>query len=352
MTQMPVTAEHLRGLIPAFSLSMIRVDDRCAPTQHYSEYFDDFSHELFASSGHVFAARSEDPAAFANLLHNRRAVGSLIPTTPSYLAGATYQHLFKRNGIHHALDAAIRHAGRPLGILGIFREERAPPFTRADVARLSEFYPYIVHAFMAEPAPADYAEHDGALIVARADGTIEWASPSARRWLADAAFGIERAHLMDRHRLPAACLRLCSMLTAIQAGAGGPCEPPTLMLSIPGGRLRLRAYGLAPRAGGDAAAHCGIQLSLEMHRGLQVLRALEQAPLTPQHRRIAFAYFNGKRPREIAAWLGIRPGSLKTYRRELYARLGVTSEAELLAALHALVGSATFDLQRHLPRVH
>lgn len=350
MTQMPATAEHLRGLIPAFSLSMIRVDDRCAPTQHYSEYFDDFSHELFASSGHVFAARSEDPAAFANLLHGRRPVGSLVPTTPDYVAGATYQHLFKRNGIHHVLDAAIRHAGRPLGILGIFREQGAPPFTRTDVARLSELYPYIVHAFMAEPVPADHDEHDSALIVARADGTIEWASASARRWLTDAAFGVERAHLMDRHRLPAAVRRLCGMLAAIQAGAAGPDDTPTLTLPVPGGRLRLRAYGLTPRAGGDAATHCGIQLSLEMHRGLQVLRALEQAPLTPQQRRIAFAYFQGKRAREIGELLGIRPGSLKTYRKELYARLGVTSESELLTALHALARSATFDLKRHLPR--
>lgn len=350
MTQMPVTAEHLRRLIPAFSLSMIRVDARCAPTQHYSEHFDDHSHALFASSGHLFAARSEDPASFGNLLRNRRAIGSLVPTTPTYVAGATYQHLFKRNGIHHALDAAIRHDGRPLGILGIFREERASGFTRADIAQLSELYPYIVHAFVAAPLPADYDECDSALIVARADGAIAWASASARRWLADTAFGVERAHLVDRHCLPAACRRLCGVLAALRAGVAGPDDIPTTTLPVPGGRLRLRAYGLAPQAGADAGEYCGIQLSLEMHRGLQVLRALELAPLTPQQRRIAYAYFQGRRPPEIRALLGISPSSLKTYRKELYARLDVTSEAELVAALHGLARSATFDLQRHLPR--
>ncbi|MBL9100619.1 MAG: hypothetical protein JNL82_06665 [Myxococcales bacterium] len=350
ITQMPATAEHLRRVVPAFSLSLIRVDERCAPTSHYSEFFDDHSHALFASSGHVFSARSDDPAAFGNLLRNRRAVGTLVDTSPAYVAGATYQHLFKRNGIHHTLDAAIRHDGRPLGILGIFREARAPAFTRADVARVCELYPLLVHAFLAEPLPADHVECDSALIVTAADGAIEWASPAARRWLADAAFGVERAHLTDRHVLPSACRRLCAALAAVQAGAGGPQDVPSLTLPVPGGRLRLRAYGLSSRCSGEAATRCGIQLSLEMHRGLQVLRALEQAPLTPQQRRMAYAYYEGKRPREIGALLGVSPSSFKTYRKELYARLGVTSEAELRDALVALARSATFDLQRHQPR--
>lgn len=351
MTQMPLTADVLRRLVPAFSLSMIRVDQRCAPAQHYSEHFDEFSHQLFASSGHEFSARSDDPAAFANLLANPRAIGSLIDTSDSYLAGATYQHLFQRNGIHHVLDVAIRHPGGPLGILGIFREAKAPSFSVSDVARMTEVYPYLVHAFLAEGMPADHDEVESALIIASRAGVIEWASPSARRWLEDAAFGFERSHLVEKHCLPEACREVCSLLDRLQNGGSlsGEANVPTLSVPIPGGRLRLRAYGLAPQAD-QHGSQVGIQLSLEMHRGLRVLHALSRAQLTPQQRRIAFGYFQGLRPQHISQALGISPSSFKTYRKDLYSRLQVTSEAELLALLREQASAVTFDLLRHGPR--
>jgi DNA-binding CsgD family transcriptional regulator len=350
MTQMPLTAELLRRVVPAFSLSMIRVDESCAPAEHYSEYFDEFSHRLFDGEGHRFAANPDDPAAFGALLRNPRPIGSLIDTTPEFVAGATYQHLFKRNGIHHVLDVAIREGRTPLGILGIFREARAPAFTRADLVPVAALYPALVHAFRAEPLPAEFDETESALIVARVDGSIEWASPAARRWLDDTALGRARARLGARDGLPGACAALCRRLVAIQAGSVAEPEVPTTTLPVPGGRLRLRAYGLAPAAGEPLDARCGIQLSLEMHRGLRVLRALEHADLTPQQRRIAFAYFQGRSTEEIGGLLGVRASSLKTYRKELYGRLNVGSHAELVAALHAQARAVSLDLGRHRPR--
>lgn len=65
---------------------------------------------------------------------------------------------------------------------------------------------------------------------------------------------------------------------------------------------------------------------------------------------MAFAYFQCQRPREIAALLGVSPASFKTYRKELYARLGVTSEPDLRDALFGLARSAAIDLQRHRHR--
>lgn len=339
MTQMPVTAEGLRRLVPAFSLSMIRVDERCAPSEHYSEHFDAASHALFMEHGHEFAGSSDDPAAFATLLRNSSPIGSLITTSPEFVAGATYQHLFKRNGIHHVLDVAIRHAGEPLGILGIFREQGARPFTRADLVPMLALYPHLVHAFRAEPMPADFDEVDSALVVARVDGAVAWASPGARRWLDDRSL-----------RVPAACRSLCRRLAALRAGRPTEDDPPTLVLAVPGGRLRLRAYGLMPEAGEVLGDHCGVQLRLEVHRGLRVLRALERLPLTPQHRRVAFAYFQGLDAPQVCARLDLTANSLKTYRRELYARLEVGSREALVALLLARAQAAELDLERHLPR--
>lgn len=368
MSQMPAVSDAIKTLVPSFSLSMIRVDERSAPRHHYSEHFDEASHRLFAESGHLFALASDDPAAFGNLLDpRRRPYGKLIETTDAFLQGGTYQHLFRRNGIHHVLDVAIRDARGPLGILGIFREEKAPRFTLGDVNMVAKLYPWLVHAFAAHRAtvrgPGDeasrgllaYDEIDSAMIVASGQGVIQWASDRARAWLEDASAGADRALLMNRpSRLPEACRALCKTWNAgrrtgssLRDGAA----PPTLALPLPGGRLRLRAYGLAAEHDGASdGAFVGIQLSLEMSRGVRVVTALERSALTPQQRRVAFGLWMGKRPKEICEQLGLSAATLKSYQKALYLRLDVNSALEVVERLEAQARTVTFDLDAHLPR--
>jgi DNA-binding CsgD family transcriptional regulator len=368
MSQMPAVSEALKVLVPSFSLSMIRVDERCAPRHHYSEYFDETSHRMFAESGHLFAAASDDPAAFGNLLRSRRKpCGNLIEPTDAFLSGATYQHLFRRNGIHNVLDVAIRDATGPLGILGIFREEKAPRFNPADVRVVERLYPWLVHAFAAHRAtvrgPSNeeargllaYDEVDTAMIVVNDRGTIQWVSDRARAWLEDASAGEDRALLMGRPaRLPEACIALCKQWNTARRtrhSQRSGALVPTLALPVPGGRLRLRAYGLAaePDASDDGRL-VGIQLSLEMSRGLRVVTALERSALTPQQRRIALGLWLGKGPVEIREQLGVSAATLKSYQKALYLRLDANSAADVVRKLDAQARATTFDLERHLPR--
>lgn len=353
MVQMPLASEVLRRLIPAFSLSMIRVDAQCAPQEHYSEYFDEYSHQLFASAGHVFSARSDDPAAFSSLLAAPRAYGNLIDTSVDYQNGATYQHLFQRNGIHHCLDIALRDDNGPIGILGIFRERTAPHFSRKDVDTVGALYSHLVHACLARPVPGDFDEVDSALLIATTDGRIQWASEQACVWLEASSFGQERSLLRDHRVLPEACRRLCRDWTAqrrpLRSHASTAHRAPTLTLPVAGGRLRLRAYGLSSSSA-DQSTHVGIQISLEMPRELRVLGALERSPLTPQQRRIAFALWRGHSPMELRATLGIGLSTLKAYQKDLYARLDVSGVTGLRELLTRQSDSVVLDLQRHQPR--
>jgi len=368
MSQMPAVSEALKALVPSFSLSMIRVDERSAPRHHYSEHFDEVSHRLFAESGHLFAVASDDPAAFGNLLRpGRRPYGSLIEPSRAFVEGATYQHLFRRNGIHHVLDVAMRDTNGPLGILGIFREEKAPRFTVSDVAVMGRLYPWLVHAFAAHRATVHgptnddargllaYDEIDTAMLVTNDRGEIQWASERARAWLEDASAGADRAALMDRpSRLPDACRALCKTWKAgrragnsLRAGAA----VPTMTLPVPGGRLRLRAYGLAPEGDRERdGAFVGVQLSLEMSRGVRVVTALERTSLTPQQQRIALGQWLGRTPTQIRESLGVSASTLKSYQKDLYLRLDVNSASELVEKLDAQARAVTFDLGRHLPR--
>jgi DNA-binding CsgD family transcriptional regulator len=354
MVQMPVLAPSIHRLFPSFSLSMIRVDEACAPREHYSEHFDEASHQMFASHGEQLASGGDDPADFGRLLRGRVPYGTLIDTSPTYQAGATYQYFFQPNGIHHCLDVAVRSDAGPLGILGIFREQGTRPFAREDVQRVGAIYEHLVHAYEAVPVPADFDEVEGGLLVVDARHRITWASPAARAWLETATPGPDRARLMEHGILPDACQALSRAFQrghATRSSRTAPASPPTLTLPVAGGRLRLRAYALRAELEPDATPqHIGIQLSLEMHRELRVLRALESMGLPPQQMRIAFRLFRRQPAAEIARDLGVGAETLKSYRRELYTRLGLASAEELRAELERCARGVTLDLKTQLPR--
>lgn len=351
MTLVPVASECIKRLIPSFSLSLIRVDASCSPQQHYSEYFADASIELFATAGERLTADAHDPAAFGKLLRAKVPYGNLIAPPPSYWSAPIHREFFAPNGIHHVLDVALRDVHGPMGILGIFREKAARPFTRSEVALVHDLYPLLVHAFAAKPLPARYDEIDSAMLVASREGRIAWASPLARRWLQDASGSRERAALIERHVLPEACRVLCRSLAAHQSNLASRAvdlrEIPTVTLPVAGGRVRLRAHALAPLLCTTSEPQIGIQMSLEMHRGLQVLRGLWSSPLSPQLRRLALAIWSGKPAALICTEMALSASTLKSYTKDLYARLEVNSARSLIEHLEEQA-----DDVRHALRLH
>lgn len=349
MTLMPVASEVLKRLIPSFSLSMIRVDEEYCPQEHYSEYFDEFSHQLFASSGHAFSLRTTDPAGFRNLLTNKQAFGTLIDTSPDYLNGATYQYLFQRNGIYHVLDLALRDGTKPLGILGIFREQKAPAFNRKDLTVVEQLYPHLVHALSANVAPASFDEIDSAMLIVNQQGGIQWASESAMLWLAEGIGRDDRAALLQHQVFPKACQFLCKIWMENQKlERKHAIQPPVVNLNVPGGRLRLRAYGLSGQLE-QQMPYIGIQLSLETHRGLSILQALHHMDLSPQLTRLAFLLWQGKGGADIGREMGISANTLKSYQRDLYQHLQVNNLKAFISAIEQQASSMTIDLSRHKP---
>jgi hypothetical protein len=345
IAQMPLLSTYLHRIVPSFSLSMIRVDERCVPTAHYSEYFDDASHRLFAASGDYFATKSADPAAFANLMRNADAVGTLVEAPPGYFDGMVYRGLFTPNGIHHTLDVALRAQGMPLAILGLFREHRTRAFAASDVSAIREVYPHLVHACFARPIPGRFDEIEGAMLIVDRAGTIQFASPLARGWLEDATFGPERARLLDAGMIPAVCRELVTRLDRCRRGA--TIATPELVLPVPGGRLRLRAYRLDST--GVTQELVAVQLSLEVDHRLRVLSIFDRVALPPQLARLAMALVAGRTTPEILVELGLRVTTLKSYQRDLYRRFEVANAAELVERIEELATTLRFDSARHRP---
>lgn len=342
IVQMPLLSEAIHRAFPSFSLSMIRVDDTCAPREHYSEHFDEFSHQLFATSGHLFASSSDDPASFGRLLRNPRPIGALVRAPPNYLAGATYEHLFRRNGIHHCLDVAVKSAGGPLGILGIFRERSAPGFTTEDVARMATVYDDLVHAFEARALVGDFDEVESAVLVVDRRGTIEWASGSARAWLIEASIAEERGLVVDRSLLPAAVADLARSVRRAEDAS------PTRTLPVAGGRLRLRAYRLQSAANSlGEETKVAVQLSFEASRLLRIEKALHALGTPPRLREVATWLYRGE---DARARLGVSKETFKSYRKELYLRLDVDSVDALRVRLDGAASTTRLDLDRQRPR--
>lgn len=353
MAQMPLLSECLHRLVPSFSLSMIRVDERCVPRAHYSEFFSEASHALFAASGDHFATRSPDPAAFANLMANASPVGALVENRPEYTDGVIYQHLFQPNGIHHTLDVALRDGTQPLAILGIFRERRAPGFARQDVQLVRSVYDHLVHACRAPDTSRGFDEVDSGMLVLDQAGRIAWASAAARGWLAEASFGSERTLLLEQGVVPEACRELLAMVRRARSLTRVPDETsatraPHVSIPVPGGRLGLRGYALDDARGGPGG-HVGVQVSLELDRGVRTLRALHASELTPQQMRIAWGMTEGLGNAALCASLELGASTLKSYQKDMYRRLDVSNGKELVQRVHEMRAGVTLPRQHHQP---
>lgn len=348
--QIPLLADAIRASVRAFALSFIRVDERCAPTEHYSEYFDEASHRLFATSRDQFATRSADPAAFANLLAAHDPVGRLVDFPPGYTDGAVYQYFFSPNGIHHTLDVALRDDTGPLAILGIFRERKTRAFRGDDVEAMRSVYDHLVHACHAAGTSHGFDETNSAMLVVDRHGKLVFASADARARLAEVVFGSERARVVRDGVVPDACRALVASLSRHRRPVHERDldRPPEVALPIPGGRLRLRAYALADGAGAPSG-FVGIQLAVEMSRSARRLRVLGDASLSPQLERIAWGLVEGRSNATIATELGIGATTLKSYQRELYRRFDVDSGRALAEVVSVRADALRLDLRRHHP---
>lgn len=74
--------------------------------------------------------------------------------------------------------------------------------------------------------------------------------------------------------------------------------------------------------------------------------------LSPRLAQVAELLTYGLSPGQIAAELGIAPGTLNVHLRRLYARLGVHSSGELVARILWSPGHAQRVLERHQAGTH
>jgi DNA-binding CsgD family transcriptional regulator len=163
----------------------------------------------------------------------------------------------------------------------------------------------------------------------RPDGSITDVSASARAWL---------DVLDDRRRIPAA-------IRCVVAAAR--TRPDAAVVSVPS------PVGAFVTLYGSAVEHSGsVNVIIEPSRTTVISDMWAHAyRLTARERQVAREVALGKSTRDIARTLGISPFTVTDHLKALYAKTGVASRSELVAALNRRQNHEHMTLAAGLARV-
>jgi DNA-binding CsgD family transcriptional regulator len=99
------------------------------------------------------------------------------------------------------------------------------------------------------------------------------------------------------------------------------------------GEFVLRAYWLGPTDGEEQTPHVGITIERRVPRAIAVWRRLEALPLTAREKQFCLLATGEPARDDIAGTMGLSASTVITFRRSVFAKLGVHSRAGLIAAL-------------------
>jgi DNA-binding CsgD family transcriptional regulator len=254
---------------------------------------------------------------------------------PTFLRSDYYNEVCRPADIHEVITLVVREANRSHGALEIFRAVREPPFQPTEFRFLETIAVFLAHAMTrASVAEASFdGSEDRGLFVTDRGGTVRGADPHARRLL-EMALGLRLkswATTARREPLPEIA-QLCRNLANTAKGKIGQ-PPPVLRLRNPFGEFVLRAYWLEPTDGAELTHHISIMIERRVPRALALHRRLEDLPLTGREKQLCLLLAHNRSRQDLADAMGVSTGTIITHQRSVYAKLGVHSRTDLLAAL-------------------
>ncbi len=251
-----------------------------------------------------------------------------------------YNLMMRPTGIYDALQLAVAEHGRSIGLLNISRAPRDPEFTERDRQLLLSLAPFIAHA----QAPSSIDERmveseDRGLIIVTPAGEIEYVSPQARRLMAMAQHPVlvsSGVTLPGRgSALPSEVMRLCHDLQRIFEDKM-PSAVPVCRLSNAWGAFTFRAYWLDRGVEQNGARLIGIAVERLEPLALRLWRRAETLPLSGREIEVCLPLALGHSRAEIAERLGVSENTAINHCRNIYAKLGVQSRAELVEKLQSM----------------
>ncbi|MCC2673689.1 MAG: LuxR family transcriptional regulator [Ramlibacter sp.] len=220
--------------------------------------------------------------------------------------------------------------GTPVGALKLYRSTRRSPFDAEELDALARLEPFLALALApGAGATAEDMEAIGTeMVVASPEGRLLWMTARAQEWMA-LAFG---HRWRRRAELPEAVGLVVQRLQWIRQGLP-VADPPELQVRTARGRFTLRACVLTPAEEGQQAL--GVHITWEVSREVRLLEALRGLGLPARQAEVAYLLARERTEQQIAGQTGLSLNTVVYHRRQLYARLEVSSRKELLARLLA-----------------
>jgi DNA-binding CsgD family transcriptional regulator len=256
--------------------------------------------------------------------------------TRTFLRSEYYNAICRPADLYQGLVLLISGANQKRGMLHVNRGEGDPSYEPKDVTMLEAIAGFVAHAMTSATLGDDaFADSDDrALFVVDLDGTVRHASQQAQ-FLLMMALVPHWSPTADWRALNNPAPEIAQLCRALAATANGQIgqPPPVLRLRNPWGEFVLRAYWFGSTDGTEQTGQIGITIERRVPRAVALRRRVEDLPLTAREKQLCLLLAHHRPRQDLADAMGVSTGTVITHQSSIYAKLGVHSRAELLAAL-------------------
>jgi len=325
---LPALLPALRQLIHAAHAAFFFCDAQGHITKLYAEHLlspqamDGYYQRHYRSDAGEFSSRYLQRVAAARPV-------SAHSVTPVERASAYYAEVLQPLQIEHILYGIVRHQGRALGQLSLYRDAQGKPFSKADENTLADVLHYL-GAALAQPTPPQpdtvlSRSAEEALAVLTRDGQPLYTDEHWPR-LVRMASGASIAPAKAREEAYTLPRFVQSVLASVL------CTPQALhRIESEWGSFVFRRHLMTATQGETEVI--ALLLTRLAAKPLQLVQATAQKGLSPQQREVALLLAQGASNKAIAERLGIGLNTVHYHVKQVFARLGVRERSEVERAL-------------------
>ncbi|MDH4393455.1 MAG: helix-turn-helix transcriptional regulator [Aquabacterium sp.] len=327
---LPSLLPVLRQVVPATHAGFFFCDERGTITNMYAE-------RMLEPERMAGYHAQHDSAQFRQQYLARCAAGHALSrrsVTPDERGSAYYRDVLSALGIEHFLYAIVRHGGRALGQLSLYRGPDDRPFDDGDEQALASVLHYLGIA-VAEPSPPALRElqeqvvEEGLALLDERSGKVMYADGNWPR-LVRLAHGdaINPSLARSEHEtLP----RFIAAVLATVVSAPNAVH----MVRTTWGQFVFRRHALTA---GDGSTAVALLLSRLAAQPLRQAQGAAVLGLSPQQREVALLLARGLSNQEIAGELGISVNTAGYHAKRVFERLGVHERSAIGGVLGAAAG--------------
>lgn len=328
-----VVAEFLRTVqmaIPSGNNSFSGCNEQIIPSYHILDFVTTDLEESKLVAAYLTPKRRQ---CFVDWFKQHSVLADVAVFDESFYKSDMYNVVSRQYDQHHILWALIKHYGKTLGMLSLYRPRLQKAFSGNDQALLAGLLPYVAHALNApDNIDVEYGVNGTAgIILLDQQGVIVHLSDEAQRLLILACHPAITIYAgKNRLALLTKMTALCQRLTAVFQGHH--VSPPTWCHIAANGRFVFRAQWLAPVNSGQQRL-IGMTIEHQEPILLHLLRHIKALPLSPTQREVCLMLAQNVSQEDIAQRLHIKLSTAKDHIRKIYLKLDIHRREELLSLL-------------------